>query len=280
MIAKKKINSIQVECCATTNIEKEKIKGYDLIPALYANIALCASTGQGKTSVINTLIRHCCGDVKYGSKGEIIKTKLFLFVPTITHDDAWVHICQFLDDNGFDYEPYDDLEPLKSVIDELLHDNPIDEKEPEDTPPANSIDQFRRLKPNATNKKPRRLIKKFACKYMFIFDDLGDTTRDPHIYELVKFSRHLKSKIIISSQYSLNTQPSTRCQIRIWMVFQGLQPDKIRRLYEIANPKNCSLDEFIMIYKAATDDNYSFLYIDTLTHQFRRCFNTLLELRK
>ena len=53
-------------------------------------------------------------------------------------------------------------------------------------------------------------------------------------------------------------------------------PKKLEEIYKDANLA-ITLEQFISVYKFATEQPFSFLYIDTTLGQFRRNINCLIE---
>ena len=96
---------------------------------------------------------------------------------------------------------------------------------------------------------------------------------------LLKKNRHFKSKIIISSQYWNDLLPSSRKQMDNIMIFKSIPENKLKEIYHDAD---LSIDyaTFIKLYKYATKEPFSFLYIDCNDNSFRRCFNYKFNVEK
>jgi hypothetical protein len=94
---------------------------------------------------------------------------------------------------------------------------------------------------------------------------------------LLKKNRHFRSKILISSQHLNDLLPEGRKQIDYFILFRGHPMKKIEEIHRDADI-SIPLDEFYRVYKFATEEPYSFLYVDSASGEFRRNFNTLIEL--
>jgi hypothetical protein len=72
-------------------------------------------------------------------------------------------------------------------------------------------------------------------RYVIIFDNLSSDLKDPNVSHILKKNRHLKTKIIISSQYILDIAPISRRQIYVNMLFSGLNEDKLMEVFKNAD---------------------------------------------
>jgi hypothetical protein len=111
----------------------------------------------------------------------------------------------------------------------------------------------------------KRKPKYVAPKYIFIFDDLSSELKDPIISQLVKKHRHFKSKVILSSQYILDIDQQSRRQMDYFILFGGINKDKLNMIYVNAD-LSISEDEFNKLYHYATTEKYNFLYMNTNTY--------------
>ena len=88
---------------------------------------------------------------------------------------------------------------------------------------------------------------------------------------MLKTNRHYKSKCIISSQYVNDLVPMARRQIDYYLLFGGINEQKLKEIYMNAD-LNISEDHYIKLYLDATNEKYNFFYIDT-NGEYRRNFN-------
>jgi hypothetical protein len=78
--------------------------------------------------------------------------------------------------------------------------------------------------------------------------------------------------VILSSQYVNDLSPESRKQIDYWILFGGHKIEKLTTIYNDAD-LNIPLETFLSLYNHATDEKYSFLYIDTRESKFRKDFD-------
>src|SRR5690606_28743818 len=121
-------------------------------------------------------------------------------------------------------------------------------------------------------KKPRR-SKYQAPEYIIVFDDLSSELKSGSLLSLLKFNRHFKSKLIISSQWLHDLLlPESRKQIDLFLIFKGFPDDKVALIYKDCD-SGVPFDTFLRIYKKATKKPHSFMYVDTRSDQFRCNFD-------
>ena len=114
-------------------------------------------------------------------------------------------------------------------------------------------------------------------EWIFIFDDLSNELRNPHIAHLLKTNRHYKAKVIISSQYVQDIPPSSRKQIDYWLLFGGHSVDKLEVIFYDADTR-LSLEQFINLYRKVTAVPYQFLTLNTTEDTYRAGFSKLLRI--
>ena len=102
----KKINNEKVELVPMVGMGEDKrpVRGEALFPELYANIFLCARKNSGKTSLIYTILKKCCGR----------DTKVLAFVSTLFKDQAWLGIQDYARKKGIYFEGHTSLIDVKS----------------------------------------------------------------------------------------------------------------------------------------------------------------------
>ena len=85
--------------------------------------------------------------------------------------------------------------------------------------------------------------------------------------EANKFFRHFFENTIAKNA------PESRKQVDIFILFQGHSENKLFELFTNMD-LNISFDLFMQLYKNATEQPYSFLYVDKNKGEFRKNFNT------
>jgi hypothetical protein len=116
------------------------------------------------------------------------------------------------------------------------------------------------------------------CKYRYpklilVFDDMAEQLRDPTYNSLLKWARHFQISTFTSSQYLKDILPSSRLQMRAWILFGNL-PD--RQLEDIHNSLSLRLpyDVFLSLYKHATRPTLNnpkpFFYFQPKAEDYRK----------
>ena len=121
-------------------------------------------------------------------------------------------------------------------------------------------------------KKKKKKPKKHCPKHIFIFDDIGNELKLPSIAQLLKTNRHLKSKVIISSQYLNDLSVQGRKNIGYRLLFKGHTLEKLETIYKDAD-LSIPFEDFVEMYETATEKQYNFFYIDCRDDEFRINFN-------
>lgn len=277
MIRLKNINNEVVKPVQVgAGIDPSKVKGANLIPELYANVFICAKKKSGKTQVIFKLLKSKIGK----------DTKVYFFVSTFYKDPLYQIMGKMLKAKDIEYEVFTSLlegkaDLLKEVLDEILNgqkgEGHEDDFKDDDEPGEKSclsfvkIDEDPLAQEGTGEKKPRKPAK-LSPEIIFIFDDLSTQLRAPSISTLLKFHRHIKSLVIISSQYPNDLEPASLQQCDVLMLFKGHPVDKIRKLHKDVD-LSISLPLFERLYHDATKDKYNFLYVDTRNERYRKNFN-------
>lgn len=275
VIVKKQCNNIENKPIKdnTSNLNKHNILGYDLFPEIYSSIFLVARKRSGKTSTIMNILQNCSDR----------DTKIIVFCSTCEHDVAYKAIAKYLDKMKIDYEFHQSINDngynhLEALINEMK-DSLIEEEEEQ---ALEEPEQFKEevlllngykivVKKPIKRKKNKKPKKKISPKYIVIFDDISAELKDKNIAVLLKQNRHYKSKIIISSQYILDILPEARNQIQYYLIFGGINEQKLFEIYKNAN-LNIDFDEFMKMYEDATSTPYNFFYVSTYC-DYRHNFN-------
>jgi hypothetical protein len=84
--------------------------------------------------------------------------------------------------------------------------------------------------------------------------------------------RHYKAKVLIGTQHLTDLPPGARTQIDYWMVFKGLSEERLTTIHTDAHLP-MSLEDFFNYYQEATNEPFSFLYIDVANGTLRKRFD-------
>ena len=265
MFSIKKINNEVVREVPLKDPKDTRLpKGYRLFPEMNANIFLCAKRNSGKSTVINTILRKCAGP----------NTKIIVFCATLEHDKNWISIQEWANEKGITFigstclKDSNKVDHLKELVKELTT--------LKDKKGSKEIDLRSEWDSDDEDEKPRR-SKYQEPEYIFVLDDLSTEIKNPSVAELLKINRHFRSKTIISSQWLNDMHPSARLQLDYYLLFKGHPREKIDDIYSKAD-LSIPQDDFYNIYRFATEEPYSFLYVDVRKDSFRRNFNTLIRI--
>lgn len=262
MIQLKKINDIKVTPMKIPKIDPKKIKGYDMINELYANVYMVAHKKSGKTTCIFNILKECTNK----------DTKLVFFGSTIYNDPGYRYIFKYFKKRGNPILKYTSIiEDKVDRLTELLNTMKIqddDDEEPKEKIKYISVDDD-----DDDDNERKRKPKKIAPEIVFIFDDLGKAMRIESFSTLIKTNRHYLCKTLISSQNVKDIQPDARENIDELILFKGIKKKLLETIYEDFNLK-LPLETFLDIYYKATEGKYSFLTINTKEHEYRQNFDS------
>ena len=263
----KTLNSFEVEPVKIIEEKKENILGYDMFPLLYNNIFLIAKKKSGKSNVIYNIL----------DKGANKNTNILFFVPTFHRDDVYLKMAEMLDKKKINYEVFSDIiEDGVNVLDDIIKDleapEPVVEKS---TKPVMTM--FGVVIPPRVRKEGK--LKKKAPKHIIVLDDCGQSLKNSSVTKLLKINRHLHARVIISSQHQGDMFQQAFRQCDNLIIFRGLS-NNLEKLDQIYRNADLSLpfEEFVKVYRFATLNPFSFLYIDTRNNQYRVNFNKEIEI--
>jgi len=283
-IVQRKINNLQVKAAPKWGGEDPRPpRGEALFERPFTNIFYCAKKHSGKTSNIFFTLRKIMGK----------NTKLIVFCSTVHKDPSWVFIIKYFKAKGIDVETHTSLKEeghdlLDLQVRKLENEIDPEEDEEEEIPPKEILKQkgagimntilLHNLPPEITGagEKKERKSKYNERKYIWVLDDLSTELKSLSLVGLLKKSRHFGT-VLMSSQYYLDIKPESRAQIDYFLIYGGQREDKLEAIYKDAD-LSIEYDEFIKLYNVATEDKYSFLYVDVRDVQFRKNFNTELEI--
>lgn len=226
------------------------------------------------------------------------KTVLVIFCSTCYKDKNWIQIRKYFEKKGMDIRVYtsiyeDGEDQLSNLIEDLKteardKEEKKEESESEREEVGKCDDILSRLaimhlyasgqdtRPeedeDKKGKKKEKKSKYLAPEYMIIFDDLSSELKSKSLLSLLKFNRHFKSKLIISSQWLHDLLPESRKQIDLFMIFKGFPEDKIFLIYKDCD-SSIPFETFNQIYKKSTKKPHSFMYVFTPSDEFRCNFD-------
>ncbi len=260
MIRLRKINKEKVDPIPVTAVDKNKIKGYDIIPSLYCNIFICARKKSGKTNTLFKILKECSDK----------DTEIHIFSSTAYNDENMIYIREYFEKKKYNINFYTEIKDGKEDYLDSIMKNKKDNKEEVEEPVQYLCVYNENLENDKKKKKKKK--KKIAPEIIFVFDDISSELKSSNINKLVKQHRHYKSKVIISSQEVIDLMPEARKQIDFWLLF-GKHPDeRLEMIYKSASLP-ISFEIFKTLYNDATKDKYNFLFIDVNDCIFRKNFN-------
>lgn len=295
MISLKQINYHRVKKIHIPKRDTRPIRGFDICEELYANIFLCARKKSGKTSALFKIMKECIGR----------KTKIYVFCSTAYKDPNWIQIRKYFENKGLEINVftsiYEDNEDQLLKLVNQLNDEAKDEEDAEiakeygegkEEKRVDVCDQIMEklrkhylygtgqekvpeINEDAQEYQPKEKKKKSrfqSPEYMLIFDDLSSELKSPSLLTLMKWNRHYKSKLIISSQWLHDLLPESRKQIDVFLIFKGFPEKKLEIIYKDCD-SSVPFEIFYRIYKKSTKHPFSFMYIDTRSDKFRCNFD-------
>ncbi len=306
MLSLKQINTQYVRAIPIPDEDTRPIKGFDICEEVYANIFLCARKKSGKTSALFKIMKECssrktvivifCSTV-YKDKNWIQIRKYFenknmdVRVFTSIYDEGQDQLSNLLETlkeeakdeeeckkNGKGKHEVKNIpESTSSRCDNILgriekmHRRAVG-LGPSGLSPGDSEGEEDDEEVREATRKKKSKSKYLAPEYMIIFDDLSSELKSRSLLSLLKFNRHFKSKLIISSQWLHDLLPESRKQIDLFMIFKGFPDDKLALIYKDCD-SSVPFETFLKIYRKSTKRPHSFMYIDTRSDSFRRNFD-------
>ena len=274
-----KINNCTVKIPKLEGLEqKKKWRGSNIFSARYFVLANLGKRRSGKTTLINTIVQN------FATKNMI----LFFFVPTFYRDASYVPIREYLDEKGIVYQHYysvkeDGVNNVEVFMEQNAHNE--DSKNENEKEGLTSFEE-EPIKPclfdtEKKSEKKERKKKQPPLEYMFFFDDMPDNYKDKQVCKLIKLSRHFKSKIILSTQSTVDLDRSIYQQCDYVALFRNFNEDNLDKLYIRMEPW-VDLEEFKRIYHRVTDSENrgirNFLLVDRNDDIFRINLNKKLIL--
>ena len=286
MIQIERINNLKVKPIKITE-DNRPVKGGDILgKSPYINIMEVAPTAGGKTTTTNTILMHCVMPRK---------TIIVAFVPSIYNDENWIEIRERLQDMGNTVVIHTSLKDdegndlLKQYV-KFLSDK-AEEEEQRRLEAKNCIRISKHEKvcinmpKDEEEKRAEREPRCKYAKYIFIFDDISDELKMKSYVALMKKARHYCILTITSTQDAKDITPATIKQMRLWLLFKGIDDERLMHIYSKLGIK-LSFADFKRLYDQATQDyydpndkkwyRYNFLYFAPRELEFRRNFRDRL----
>ena len=124
---------------------------------------------------------------------------------------------------------------------------------------------------------PERRYKRFPSSLIIIDDSIGTqlfglNRKNPLVNFYIR-ARHYGCSIILSTQYWNSLNKAIRANATFLALFKNKDKKQLNSIYEEV-ASNITFDDFIRMFEDATEDKYSFLYIDLEKADFRRSFNS------
>jgi len=251
----KKINNEKVKPLVIyNNNPPEKILGYDLFPDIYCNIFIASKKRSGKTSLIGTILNKCANK----------HTKVIIVCSTVNKDPSYELILQKLDKRSISYQTH------LSLKDGVLNQFKILQEKPKEETKIEKLSYI--CCSSDDDEEPIKKSRKISPEYIVVIDDLAPELGNTDLAFLMSKNRHLKMKIIISSQYYQNLLKFARAQIDYLIMFGGMPTEKLAIMYKEMD-LSIDYDLFLKLYADATREKYSFFYVDVRNEIFRKNLN-------
>ncbi len=285
---KTKINTLQVKAAPKWGGDDPRPpRGQDLFNTTFFSAFFAAKKKSGKTSnIFFTLSRIISRS-----------TTLIVFCSTVHKDPTWIYMIKFFKAKGIAVETHTSLKEngvdlLAELVRDLEVEFPADqESEDEELDPKEQLKQqglglvqailkFNSPPQEGTGKdgKPKK-TKYRERKYIVVLDDLSTELKSKSLVSLLKNHRHFEMAVLISSQYYLDILPESRIQLDYFLIYKGQTEEKLQAIYKDAD-LDIEYDVFQKLYKDATEEPYSFLYVDARNCEFRKNYNEKYNLSK
>ena len=266
----RRINDIKISKIKLPRVAQKKIRGSCVLP-VYSNTFLCAKKNSGKTTTIYNMLKKCVDS----------DTVLDLFVSTIEKDRSWIQIVKHFRTKGCTVNTHtstiddDGVDLIRQIIDTPVEFSDDEESSSESEEDLKYISIGGEVKEEPKERKRRK--SKLAQKRIIVLDDIGNELSRASVSQLLKINRHLRCKVILSTQYLNDLSPMARRQIDVWLLFGGLKKNKLEQVVRDCDTR-LDYNEFEQVYKFCTSGKYSFMYLDCATDSYRKNFNEQIVL--
>jgi hypothetical protein len=230
------VNNHKIHILKPPDIEADTDKLFKL---KFSNIYISSKRKSGKTNLIFNIIK------KSASKSNTI---IICISTTINKDPTWLAINEYFESNNYNYIKYNNFigDADEDILDDLLYyfENGHDVIEGD----------------------------KKKYDYILILDDVSTYLKNANLANIMKKARHFRIKILLSSQSWVDLRKDIRENIDYLILFKNVS---LNRLDMIRNEMNLNLDldKLNKIYEFATNEPYSFIYIDVANEEYLKNFN-------
>lgn len=306
-VFKRRINNKRVVPIKEVQISKHRVLGKELFSEPYANIYLLAKKKTGKTTTLFNILQECAN----------ANTIVIFFVSTLFKDDSYKHIIKWLKDNKIPYiveTSFKKINPatgrefdqFAQLVKFLKNENPdpvwqyllADDSDSEYESESESEEEeltthklsrkyrYRKMEPESDSEDEdtqKELIKKkktqeIAPELFIIMDDISaELHNETALESLLKENRHIKSKVIISTQGAKDILPTSIAMQDYVLLFSKVPIEHLAHIHKFAKI-DLPFDTFLGIYKNAVkpdkrgEKSHNFLYVDTNTGELRQNF--------
>ena len=268
-----KINNVKVKPVQHEAFDdKRPLRGHEMFSE-FSNIFVASKKKSGKSFLLYNIIKHCSDP----------DTKIIAFVSTLNKDPTWKAIKRLCKDKGLDFQGETSINTsyggdlLQDLIDDLDTMHP-DEDEDDDVEVLQERKKLDKVMFGSASVERRKKKSRYKpLEYIIVFDDISDQIkRSPSLTALLKKNRHYHSHVIVSSQYYKDILPESREQLDALIVFKKMPDDVLKVAYNDTQV-DVPFEKFKDIYKIATEEPYSFLYVDRVKDEFRIKFDTVID---
>jgi len=274
MIRTKKINNVSVCKLPIEHVDIKKTKGYKMFPEIYSNIFIVARKRSGKTNLIYNIIKKTTDK----------DTEIHIFCSTCLKDRAWIEIIKYLEKKGYVIYTHTSIygEDGENLVQQFMDENNKEDSEEDEEIIENNCSYIKiqnDIEEEEEDLPKKRKKKYISPEHLLIFDDISTELKDRRLNALYKQNRHYRSKIITSTQNLNDILPESRKQQDVWVLMKGLNKEKLDVIYRDADIST-SYPLFKTVYDYATNNPYSFLYINTRDDTFRKNFDEMIEIKE
>jgi len=209
-----------------TPLDKQRDDKQHTFPDKPFNMVFCASKGQGKTTLLLNLITK--------KESPLYKryNKIFLISPTAKKDEKMLELVEDIGDDQYYQELTEDN--LQDIVDKIEYDTEM-----------------------------RKQTKKPKPEYLLILDDCIHMLKGKNgkkLAELITTNRHkLLSNFVLVQKWNNYLPTLIRSNLDCIAYWHTQSKKELKSFVEDMNGKE---DELMDLYNYATDEPYSFLYIN------------------
>lgn len=292
-----KLKDLEIEVVAPKHPYKHPQVYHSVLPQHEFSMLIVAPKGSGKTNLLcNLILKHY---KKYFHR-------ILVCSPTVMNDDKWAVVKEtkhVLAENKKLAEIHDGKVPkgkIKKVV--FSGEKPLEEQleEIEDKFDGiipeedffsdlnlviDKIAEQQKIIKELHDKGHEKDAKFIADRMLVVLDDQagmfkGGNVNNPMVNYVIKH-RHASSSVIIVTQAYKAIPKTIRTNCNAMIIFDIPNLSELRAIYE-ENPEGLTEKEWMKVYKHATRDHYSFLYINNKFKKgetmFKR-FNHLLKVK-